>query len=70
MIGRRSEIAWLQSSFYRDQFRKMVRWLLYAVIIILVLIAAIIYSVLFQPQQDYYANTTEGRILNMPMYSR
>jgi len=70
MIGRRSDIAWLQSDFFRDQFHKMVRWLIYAALIMLALIAVIIYLILFQPKQDYYANTTEGRILNMPTYSR
>lgn len=70
MIGRRSEIAWLQSDFFREQFRKTVRWLIYAMIIILLLIAAIIYLILFQPRQDFYANTTEGRILDMPQYKR
>lgn len=66
MIGRRNEIARLQSDFYRDQFRKIVRWLLGAAILMLVLIFLIIYSILVQPTQDYYANTIEGRILDMP----
>jgi hypothetical protein len=30
-----------------------------------VMIAAIIYLILFQPSQHYYANTVEGRILPM-----
>ncbi|HEU5282017.1 MAG TPA: hypothetical protein VFU82_08580 [Gammaproteobacteria bacterium] len=66
MLGRRSEIARLQSDFYRDQFRRMVRWLLVSVVIMLLLTAAIIYSILVQPARSYYANTTEGRIMLMP----
>lgn len=66
MIGRRSEIARLQSDFYRDQFRKVVRWLMIVVVMMFALIFMIIYFILFQPTQDYYANTIEGRILDMP----
>lgn len=66
MLGRRSEIARLQSDFFRDQFRRMVRWLMMSVLVMLILIAAIIYSILVQPSRSYYANTTEGRILSMP----
>lgn len=66
MIGSRNEIARLQSDFYRDQFRKVVGWLITAVIMMFILIFMIIYFVLFQPSQSYYANTSEGRILDMP----
>ena len=66
MIGSRNEIARLQSDFFRDQFRTVVRWLMVSVVLMFILIFMIIYFILFQPTQDYYANTTEGRILNMP----
>lgn len=66
MLGRRSEIARLQSDFYRDQFRRMVRWLMMSVLLMLLLTAAIIYSILVQPARSYYANTAEGRIILMP----
>lgn len=66
MWGRRHEIARLQSDFYRDQFRKLLRFLLITVVITLVLIGAIIYKILYEAPQTYYANTTEGKILNMP----
>lgn len=68
MIGRRNEIASLQSDFYRDQFRKILRWLMVCVFIIFILIAAIIYFTLFKPSQAYYANTIEGQILLMPPF--
>lgn len=66
MIAPRHEIARLQSDFYRDQFRKMLRWLVYSVFIIFILIAFIIYLILFQPPQTYYGNTSDGKILKMP----
>ena len=66
MLGARHEIARLQSDFYRDQFRKMLRWLVYSVFIIFILIMAIIYLILFQPAESYYGNTSDGKILLMP----
>lgn len=65
MLGRRHEIARLQSDFYRDQFRKMLKWLIGMVFLMFILIAAIAYLILFQPQQRYYANTVEGKILSI-----
>lgn len=66
MIGPRHEIARLQSDFYRDQYRKILKWLIAAVMIMFLLIATIIYLILFQPARHYFANTTEGRIIPMP----
>lgn len=66
MLGNRSEIARLQSDFFRDQFRKVVRWLLVSVTLMFVLIALIVYFILTQPNPKYYGNTIEGRILKMP----
>lgn len=66
MIGNRSEIARLQSDFYRDQFRKVVRWLIISVFLMFFLILLIIFFLLAQPRQNYYANTVEGKILDMP----
>lgn len=68
MLGRRHEIARLQSDFYRYQFRRLLRWLLAACGVILLLILVIIYFILFQKPQKYYANTTEGKILEMVSY--
>ena len=66
MQGRRHEIARLQSDFYRDQFRKVLRWLIVSLVIIFALLALIIYFIFFQPAMHYYANTSDGKILNMP----
>ena len=70
MLGRRSDNARLQSDFYRDQYRKMLRWLIIAIVIMLLLIGIIIYKVLVHPDQQYYANTSEGKILLMPTPSQ
>lgn len=66
MIGPRHERAQLQSDFYRIQYRKMLRWLIASIAICYVLIAAIFFLVLVQPDKSYYGNTSEGRILPMP----
>lgn len=66
MLGPRHEIARLQSDFYRDQFRKILRWLVAAVAIIFILLALVVYTILFQPSVNYYANTLDGKILDMP----
>ncbi len=66
MLGKREEIASLQSDFYRDKFRKVLRWLIYALGIIFLLIGLIIYLILSKPTPSYYANTTDGKILPMP----
>lgn len=66
MQSSRQQNAWLQSNFYRDQFRKILRWLIMCIFIIFILISAIIYLVLTEAPQNYYANTTEGKILTMP----
>ena len=66
MLGRRHEIARLQSDFYRDQYRKILRWLMMALFIMFLLVLGIIYSIFMQPAIKYYANTVEGHVLAMP----
>ena len=66
MLGRKHQIARFQSNFYRDQFRKILRWLMAAVFIMFALIFAIFYLIFVQPPQRYYGNTTDGKILLMP----
>jgi hypothetical protein len=63
MLGQRHEIARLQSDFYRDQYYKMLRWLTASIFLIFLLIAANFYLILFKPAQEFYANTTDGKIL-------
>jgi len=68
MIAPRHEIARLHSDFYRDQFHKLLRWLIVSIVIIFILIGGIAYVILFQPSIPYYANTIDGRILDMPQF--
>ena len=68
MLGKRHEIARLQSDFYRDQFRKMLRLLMTALVIIFLLVLACIYSFFSQRSNLYYANTIDGQVLPMPRY--
>lgn len=65
MQGRRGSIARLSSNFYRDQFRKTLNWISILVFIMFILIGAMIYVILARPEQTYYANTSQGRILPM-----
>jgi len=66
MIGRRSELPRLQSDFYRDSYRKILRCLYMCILIIYLLVLIIIYQTISKPRQEYYANTTDGMIIKMP----
>lgn len=68
MRGPRHESARLQSDFFRVQFHKMMRWLLVSLFILFILLSATIYLIFFQPKVSYYANTIDGKILNMPSH--
>lgn len=51
-----------RNDFYRDNYRKIVGALLFFVLIITVLVAALIYIVTNPPQPRYFATTVDGRI--------
>jgi hypothetical protein len=68
MLASRQEIPSLQSNFYRQQFHKLLRWLLVAIVIILLLLGTIIYFLAYRAPQKYYANTTDGKILELTNY--
>lgn len=70
MIAPRHEVARLQSDFYRQQFHRMLRWTMYALAFIFILICLIVYQILVEPSPSYYANTSEGKILPMPAVKR
>jgi hypothetical protein len=65
MLGRRNEIARMQSDFYRECYYKMLRALMFAMVIIWILIAAIIYFILSPAPSPYYATTSQGKIIPM-----
>ncbi len=70
MQGPRHEKAIMQSEFYRLQYHKVLRWLVYSMFIIFLLVAGIYYLLFVQPSQSYYGNTPEGRVIPMPKMSR
>jgi len=65
MIGNRQDIPRYQSDFYRDNYHRLLRWLLRSMVIILLLIAAIIYKLIFVAPHQYYLTTTAGQIVKM-----
>jgi hypothetical protein len=65
MIGERHETARMQSDFYRDNYYRVLRLLLFSTGIMLLLILAIIYFVLIVPPTPYYAMTTTGQIITL-----
>lgn len=63
MIGNRETLAYMRSDFYREKYRKILRWLLASVVLMVMLIGVIIFLILFKASPQYYASTTEGVIL-------
>lgn len=66
MLATRDKIARLQSDFYRHQYYKMMRLIMASIIVMYLCLAIILYLVASRALPPYYANTTIGRILNMP----
>ncbi|MES2218105.1 MAG: hypothetical protein V4501_06815 [Pseudomonadota bacterium] len=66
MIAQRSEITLYQSIFYRDQYYKVLNWLVVEAVIIICLIMAILYFIFFHPGQHFYITTTSGQIMLLP----
>jgi hypothetical protein len=65
MIGRKKELARLQSDCYRDAYYKMLRGITASALVILFLILVIIYYVLFTVPPVYYGTATTGQIIPM-----
>lgn len=65
MLADREAIASSHSDFYRDKYYNMLRNLLISVCVIVVLICAMIYLILFRAPPQYYATTTDGQIIPM-----
>ncbi len=70
MIGDRENIASMQSDFFRNKYRKMLRYLLLSVSLSVVLIGVIVYLLLFKAPPQYYANTTDGFIFPLTVQNR
>ncbi len=65
MIGRKHELARMQSDFYRDCYYKMLRSILVSAFVVLLLILAILYYILFTVPPVYYGTATSGQIIPM-----
>ncbi len=65
MIGRKYELARLQSDFYRDNYYKILRSVMVSVVVIFLLIVAILYYVVFTVPSQYYGSATSGQIIPM-----
>lgn len=63
MIGHRKHNARMQIDFYRNQFRRFMRWLLIEVVVMLLFLMTIVYLLIVQPSRTFYANTTDGKML-------
>jgi hypothetical protein len=66
MIAKRSEITLYQSIFYRDNYHKVLNWLIVEAVIILCLILGILFYIFFVPPTHYYITTTSGQIMLLP----
>lgn len=53
------------SDFYRDNYYKMLNGLVVSCFIILLLIAAIVYFILFRAEPNYYGSSLGGQLIPM-----
>ena len=65
MLGRKDEIAYFQSDFYRIKYHKLLRSLVVSLGIVILLLLTTIYFILFQPAPDYYGSTLTGTLVSM-----
>jgi hypothetical protein len=65
MVGQKYEIARTRAELHRDNYRKLLRGLIFLNIIILLLIVANIYVIFYQPTPTYYATTSTGLVIKL-----
>jgi hypothetical protein len=65
MIATRAETPHYQSIFFRNNYHRVLRWLILEAIIILGLIAVILYYIFFRPPTNYYVTTTSGQVIHL-----
>ncbi len=63
MVGQKYEVARMRAELHRDNYRQLLRFLIFLNVVTLVLIASIIYVVFFHPTPTYYATTSTGLVL-------
>ncbi len=56
----------LRNEFYRDNYRKVVGVLLFAIIILFILAGALVYMVTHPPTPKYFATDPQGRLIRLP----
>ncbi len=66
MLAPRARTANFQSDFYRHHYYRLLRWLIALLLMMFVLLGAIIYLLITQPPRQFYADTTQGKLLAMP----
>jgi intracellular multiplication protein IcmL len=59
------EIVRLRNEFYRDNYRKIVGVLLFAILIIIILAGTLVYLVTNPPEPRYFATDAQGRIIRL-----
>jgi hypothetical protein len=65
MVGDRRSKARFESDLFRNYYYKLLKFLIFESVIILLLTVGIIYFVFFQPLHKYYATTANGQIIPM-----
>lgn len=63
MIGKGQQLARLQSNLYRDWYRRLLNWLVFSTVVMLILVLAIMYYVFFPMPRNYYATTSGGQVI-------
>lgn len=63
MVGQKYEIARMRAELHRDNYRQLLRVLIFLNAFTLVLLLGIIYVVFFHPKPTYYATTSTGLVL-------
>lgn len=63
MVGQKYEIARMRAELHRDNYRQLLRFLIFLNIVTLVLLASILYVIFFHPTPTYYATTSTGLVL-------
>jgi len=63
MVGQKYEIARMRAELHRDNYRQLLRTLIFLNIVTLTLIAGIIYVIIFHPTPTYFATTSTGLVI-------
>lgn len=65
MIDRKRLEIKSRLSFYRNQYRRGIKQLIFFLSLIIILIVAIFYRVLNEPERAFYASTNTGEIVQL-----